>query len=717
MAGQRNSLLAGFFGLGRDINKLGGRTDDETTEGVVGDLLPELELTMDEAEMVKLSDSWEKTWDSSDVKTKFVEQGDANEDYWKGKQYDQPGIDTRRSLVDNAIFEGLETYLPQVTRRNPDPMVVLAAEEDQDSKPNQQYVQALQHELADVADDLTMRLKMKAAARHKELYLLGVVKYSWDIDKDKPMMKIVRPRKIILDPDATVDEDGYTGSRIGEYRKLSASKLIKYTAVMPNATEIEAYITAEAKQELATELQFIEWWTNDYYFWKMGDKILLKRKNPHWNYDIKTAAAPSLPTDSETEPQEPVNSDGMDPTETQPPAPAEGAGGISIPPAGANTPPVPEIAPTEENAEPAPPTPQAPEPHKAINHFRSRKMPYALLVTFGLGKQPVDITSNIGQNLPMQDLINKRLRQIDKNADSMNQGLVVSLERSGLTKDEAKQVTEALRKGGTVVVPAGAPSDAVMRLPTPGLPNDVYNQLVDVRNRVRDIWGIRGSSPAGIANEDTVRGKLIVQGLDTDRIGGGISEYLEQLADQSYNWITQLLYVYDDRYAAAFASGTPIPKVRVSVKEGSLLPTDATTIANQAISLADSGKMATLDLYKKLDYPNPEELAANVWLEVNAPEILLSGDPRVAQVVQQKQQQAQAAAQAEAQAKAGAGGKQGPSESIAFKDLPPEGKAQMAAQAGIQLHPATIANHDAAVSAPTPGPVGGGTPTVPQITQ
>jgi hypothetical protein len=29
----------------------------------------------------------------------------------------------------------------------------------------------------------------------------------------------------------------------------------------------------------------------------------------------------------------------------------------------------------------------------------------------------------------------------------------------------------------------------------------------------------------------------------------------------------------------------------------------------------------------------------------------------------------------------------GPSESIAFKDLPPEGQAQMAAQAGISLHP------------------------------
>jgi hypothetical protein len=35
----------------------------------------------------------------------------------------------------------------------------------------------------------------------------------------------------------------------------------------------------------------------------------------------------------------------------------------------------------------------------------------------------------------------------------------------------------------------------------------------------------------------------------------------------------------------------------------------------------------------------------------------------------------------------------GPSESIAFKDLPPEGQAQMAAQAGITLSPQVLQQH------------------------
>lgn len=64
----------------------------------------------------------------------------------------------------------------------------------------------------------------------------------------------------------------------------------------------------------------------------------------------------------------------------------------------------------------------------------------------------------------------------------------------------------------------------------------------------------------------------------------------------------------------------------------------------------------------------------------------------------------------------GQGERQKVSESIAFKDLPPEGQAQMAAQAGIVLHPAVLAQHaqdqaaqQAAMKRP-PNNFGGGAP-------
>jgi len=336
------------------------------------------------------------------------------------------------------------------------------------------------------------------------------------------------------------------------------------------------------KDDTGTEVSFVEWWTPEYMCWKLGEHILLKRKNPHWNYD-------------ETIEDEAVDEYGNG-------------------------------TPTNEEK-------------LGNNHFASPEMPYCFLSVFNLGDQPMDKTSLIQQNLSNQDLINKRNRQIDKNADSMNNGMVVSMGRSGLTKEQSSGVTEALRKGGTVVIPDGSPRDAIDRFPANPLPADVFNQLMDIRARTRDIFGVAGSSQAGLSDEQTVRGKIISRGLDTDRIGGGVTEYLEQFADDIYNWFVQLLYVYDTGFQ--FIEGAVPPKVVVSVKEGSLLPKDSTSLANQALELAGMGKIANIDLYKRLEYPNPEELAANVWLETNAPHLLYRDNPLVMEALQMQQMQAQ----------------------------------------------------------------------------
>ena len=98
----------------------------------------------------------------------------------------------------------------------------------------------------------------------------------------------------------------------------------------------------------------------------------------------------------------------------------------------------------------------------------------------------------------------------------------------------------------------------------------------------------------------------------------------------------QLLYVYDLGFQ--FIEGAEPPKVNVSVKEGSLLPKDSTSIANQALELASLNRISNIDLYKRLEYPNPEEMAANVWLEINAPHILYKDNPQVQEAMMMQQE-------------------------------------------------------------------------------
>lgn len=591
--------------MGADINKPKGDAADETRQGVVSDKLPELTLKMTDEEIIKLTQKWESAWNDSPEKAKWTKQIEENEKYWLGEQFDKIKADNTRPDVDNVIFEAVETHLPQVTRRNPEPLVELDSSEIPDGGESDpvklQYVEKVKRRLKDLADKNALRLKLKKAARHWEISQLGIAKFGWDLDRDIPAIRIVRPKKVILDPTATIDEDGYTGGRIGEIRKLEASKIISIIGDSPDSEKTKKVVTDHVKDDTATEVQFIEWWTNEYMCWTLGKDVLLKRKNPHWNYDR---------------------------TET-PEVTDIAAEGVTVDDFGVATAAEIEIL--------------------GINHLPTPQMPYKFLSVFNLGDQPMDKTGLIQQNLSNQDRVNKRNKQIDKNVDRMNNGAVVSLARSGLTKPQAQGVVEAIRKGGAVVIPDGAPQDAVYFPQVSGMPNDVYNDLQDTRSRLRDIFGTTGSTPAGIQNEDTVRGKIMTRGLDTDRTGGGVSEYLEQFADQIYNWMVQLLYVYDPAFQ--FVGDARPPKITVSVKEGSLLPKDSISIANQALELASLNRIANVDLYKRLEYPNPEELAANVWLETNAPHLLYKDNPLVQEAIAAAAAAAQASAESQALAK------------------------------------------------------------------
>lgn len=612
-------LTDGFYSLFKDFNKLHVSETNDTEEGVVSDLLEELELSMSHDELISLKKTWEKKWEP--YRQEIEKQQNENEAYWKGNQHRGNDANTSRPLTDNLIFESLETYLPMATKNNPEP-VVLSDNTDEGNV----IAGTTQKMLVHQADRLRMKLKLKRVARFWALYLLGAMKMGWDMNTNDITMTVPRPQKLILDPDATINDDmEYTGEYLGEYRKDTADILVKR---FPKQKE---YISSLVNEKLATELQYIEWWTDDYVFWTLNAEVLGKAKNPHWNYEQEQRAVNEL---------------------------------------------------GEESVMKAP----------GKNHFKTKKKPYVFLSVFNLGKHPHDDTSLIGQNLAKQDVVNKRQRQIDKNVDWMNGGWAISGEKSGLTRDQASSAIEAARQGGGLFVPQGNPSEAVVRMTGTGLPSDVFNHLEDNRQEIRNSFGTRGSTPEGTENEKTVRGKLITRGQDGDRIGGGVSEYLEQFAEQIFNWMVQLFYVYYDQTHTAAIVGEAKsqeyfqltntqfgPELTVTVKEGSLIPKDSLTKANQAVDLAEAKLMDPLTLYTRLDDANPKEVAGRMMLYSLDPMAYMQKYfPDMAQAIQPQPQE-----------------QKPPSESISYKDLPPEGQAQMAAQVGIQLDPNMLAQREA----------------------
>lgn len=435
-----------------------------------------------------------------------------------------------------------------------------------------QVALAVRERLTNLVDDLSYNLKLKQVTRYWGLHFLGAMKVGFSMKNDDITCYPVRAQKLILDPEATISECEYTGEYIGEYRTDSASNLISR---FPSK---KAFIEAKVNKNLGTKIQYIEWWHDDYIFFTLDDEVLSKSKNPHFNYDSKETQVTTDEMGNEI--------------------PSE----VDIP---------------------------------GNNHFKAPKKPYYFLSIFNLGKRPFDDTNLIKQNLPLQDLINKRLRQIDINADNANGGMIVSGDY--WTKEQAALIPKALRGGSAIWQPSGSVNDGVKRDTGAPLPNFVYESLIDYRSELRNIFGTRGSSPQGTINEQTVRGKIEIKGQDSDRIGGGISVYLEQLSDKIFNYFVQLMYVYDEN--------PPQGKVKVGVKEGSMIPKDPVTQRNEAIDLWGQKALDPITFFEKLEFPNPQESAKQLFLWLSDPIQLF---PDLAQA-QQEQMMAQQQAMAEDQ--------------------------------------------------------------------
>lgn len=526
--------IKGALGIFSDINKAGGVSENTNPEPI-----EEYKFSFDEEETIKLTSQWKRTYDA------YYQDVEASQtlsfEYWIGKQQASEPQDTgNQLLVDNKIFEAIETFIPIATRANPDPLIQADPGDLGDSLSS-----AIKTALVREADRMKLRKLLKGALRNWIICRLGVLKVAYNLELEQIETFVIHPKRMIFDKDGHWDEAGnFTGEYIGEKKKVTAKELI---AMFPHK---QSDILLKAGMKKGTKVEFIEWWYKGIeVFYTMEEVLLGKFKNPHWNYDAED---------------------------------------------------------------------------EGINHLDKPTDPYIGLSIFTTQLQPHDETSLVLQNIGIQDMINRRWRQLDKNVEAMNNGLVIS---DRFTDEQASLAASALRKGIAIRAPGDDVTKAVMRFPAPALPGQVYEMLQDGRSEVANIFGTSGSTPQGLDSQDTVRGKILTNQLDSTRIGGGITEYLEQMADTTYNKWVQLMFVHytDPHYfvSAGSIGGAEIIQIKntdlgllktldITVKEGSLIPKDPLTQRNEAIDLWSANAIDPLTFYKRLDFADPVESATQL---------------------------------------------------------------------------------------------------------
>lgn len=297
------------------------------------------------------------------------------------------------------------------------------------------------------------------------------------------------------------------------------------------------------------------------------------------------------------------------------------------------------------------------------NHFSKPKKPYTFLSVFSLGDQPHDNTGLIEQNIPNQNLVTKRTYQIDRNLSRNNNSIAFS--ENNFTQETAKQAANALEKGNPVLVPAGGPiADAIQRFPAEGYPDAAYKELQMNKENLRTIFGVQGITATQQDDDQTARGMILNQQYDNSRIGGGIGEALEQVADNVFNWWVQLYHVFYDvpHFAAIMGQMKAVEYVTmsatnldrqliVSVAPDSMKPKDELTQMNQAINLFQMGALDPKTLLTLLNVPDSESVAEStvLWMLDKSAYMQLNFPELAQKLAEVQQANAQAMAQQQGQ--------------------------------------------------------------------
>ncbi len=265
------------------------------------------------------------------------------------------------------------------------------------------------------------------------------------------------------------------------------------------------------------------------------------------------------------------------------------------------------------------------------NHFANPKMPYTFLSVFSLQERPFDITNLIEQSIPNQVRITDRELQISRNLRSANNSLVVS----GISFDieKAREAAHAVEDGDPVLVPDGRISEGIQRLPANNLPNSIFTAQENDKTSLRSVFGVQGLAPSPDNNPETARGMILNQSHDSSRIGGGIGDALEQVADNVFNWWLQLYCVFYDEphYGAIMGGDRAVQYVSivnsnldrnfvVSVSPNSMTPKDEISEANQAVELWNAKALDPITLYEKLNYADPLASAQRLVLWLTNPQ-------------------------------------------------------------------------------------------------
>lgn len=274
----------------------------------------------------------------------------------------------------------------------------------------------------------------------------------------------------------------------------------------------------------------------------------------------------------------------------------------------------------------------------AIRNFIDRPTkPYVFINYINDGSHLIDQTSPIEQAIPLQDVLNKRGRQIVENADTANSLLV--LKTGSIPDEDAGNITRDPNQILMLDTPGEMPLNSAFGEIAPHLlPNYVIQDKQDIKNSIHNILG----TPSQFRGDDSKRevGTLGEARMMQSQASGRQDEIIrciEYALDRYFRLLVQMMKVYYDKkksFATRDNDGTfmyvqlsreNMPDVaNITVSQGSILKQDKERRENVAMGLAKMGLVDPYNLFKDLGLKDADKRYEALVKFKMAPDSLVS---------------------------------------------------------------------------------------------
>jgi len=255
------------------------------------------------------------------------------------------------------------------------------------------------------------------------------------------------------------------------------------------------------------------------------------------------------------------------------------------------------------------------------NFFRSPKKPFIFVNIFDLWETISGSTSLVEQSATLQDWIDKRKNQIDRNADIVNWKVIWTW-ANWLKKEEFADIDWS-DSHEWIFMRKWEISD-IKRETGQALPQYVQNDMVHSEGWIDNVMWVHWTTRWEREWRETAVGRSILRDWDRWRIDA-LGRRLEEAMEELYQGWTQLVRVWFDTKRVAvilneknakdfieFNKNSIEQGMEIEVIPGSLIPEDKASRQQRALTLANSQLIDPITLFEELWVRNPREKAGRL---------------------------------------------------------------------------------------------------------